>query len=411
MTLIYGWYQGISLLTDFHIPSSEKSRAPFRMSCERAGTRFNVRGVNDDGAVANFVETEQVVAQNMLEGNHGRCMLTDCCGSWAMSFFILRHSSRFDSNLLVSATFSSKFNPLLSLIKKQQRFRIVSFVTCRLVPRLSSSNFASYFCLFGSSFSPWPWTFSCLLGGNPSHQHRTQWSTEFSSLFRVSEIRCSWSTHPWLNFGFRRHFKHLYRHYGRITVLNLIEKRNQEKEVGEEYEKLFNLLVRTYKDVQKNQKPILGPLNERDFIWFEYHDQARMVRNLTPEQFVQDMLVKNDRYAIRDKLQAQNVFTYLGDTSASVQKGVFRINCIDCLDRTNNVQLTIGLNVLLMQLDSLQKRVNSSHLQEQLKEMWINNGDHISRIYTGTGALNQRNIVSYYSGSLHELSKRIILFS
>ena len=32
-----------------------------RLSCERAGTRFNVRGVNDDGAVANFVETEQIV--------------------------------------------------------------------------------------------------------------------------------------------------------------------------------------------------------------------------------------------------------------------------------------------------------------------------------------------------------------
>ncbi|XP_026682160.1 synaptojanin-1 [Diaphorina citri] len=32
-----------------------------RLSCERAGTRFNVRGVNDDGHVANFVETEQVL--------------------------------------------------------------------------------------------------------------------------------------------------------------------------------------------------------------------------------------------------------------------------------------------------------------------------------------------------------------
>ncbi len=35
-----------------------------RLSCERAGTRFNVRGVNDDGAVANFVETEQVEREN-----------------------------------------------------------------------------------------------------------------------------------------------------------------------------------------------------------------------------------------------------------------------------------------------------------------------------------------------------------
>lgn len=31
-----------------------------RLSSERAGTRFNVRGANDDGQVANFVETEQV---------------------------------------------------------------------------------------------------------------------------------------------------------------------------------------------------------------------------------------------------------------------------------------------------------------------------------------------------------------
>uniref|UniRef100_A0A914V0H9 Phosphatidylinositol-3-phosphatase SAC1 n=1 Tax=Plectus sambesii TaxID=2011161 RepID=A0A914V0H9_9BILA len=32
-----------------------------RLSCERMGTRFNVRGVNDYGHVANFVETEQVI--------------------------------------------------------------------------------------------------------------------------------------------------------------------------------------------------------------------------------------------------------------------------------------------------------------------------------------------------------------
>lgn len=31
-----------------------------RLSSERAGTRFNVRGTNDEGCVANFVETEQV---------------------------------------------------------------------------------------------------------------------------------------------------------------------------------------------------------------------------------------------------------------------------------------------------------------------------------------------------------------
>lgn len=32
-----------------------------RLSCRRAGTRFNSRGMDDDGHVANFVETETVV--------------------------------------------------------------------------------------------------------------------------------------------------------------------------------------------------------------------------------------------------------------------------------------------------------------------------------------------------------------
>lgn len=36
-----------------------------RLSCLRVGTRFNIRGVNDDGHVANYVETEQIV---MCEG-------------------------------------------------------------------------------------------------------------------------------------------------------------------------------------------------------------------------------------------------------------------------------------------------------------------------------------------------------
>lgn len=42
---------------------SRQARAAIisRLSCERAGTRFNVRGCNDEGYVANFVETEQTI--------------------------------------------------------------------------------------------------------------------------------------------------------------------------------------------------------------------------------------------------------------------------------------------------------------------------------------------------------------
>lgn len=37
-----------------------------RVSCERTGARFHTRGINDDGHVSNFVETEQVSAQAHL---------------------------------------------------------------------------------------------------------------------------------------------------------------------------------------------------------------------------------------------------------------------------------------------------------------------------------------------------------
>lgn len=32
-----------------------------RLSCRRAGTRFNARGIDDEGSVANFVETETII--------------------------------------------------------------------------------------------------------------------------------------------------------------------------------------------------------------------------------------------------------------------------------------------------------------------------------------------------------------
>lgn len=106
------------------------------------------------------------------------------------------------------------------------------------------------------------------------------------------------------------------------------------------------------------------------------------------------MLVENVQYPIVQILQRQGIFTHFDGSTITLQQGTFRINCIDCLDRTNNVQLGIGLYILSVQLDSLKKRNNSNNLFEQLREMWINNGDHISRIYTGTGALGQRGKVN-----------------
>ncbi|XP_072369521.1 synaptojanin-1 isoform X3 [Scyliorhinus torazame] len=52
---------GVEIRTIYAAHKQAKACLISRLSCERAGTRFNVRGTNDDGQVANFVETEQVI--------------------------------------------------------------------------------------------------------------------------------------------------------------------------------------------------------------------------------------------------------------------------------------------------------------------------------------------------------------
>ena len=49
--------QGYVGMVDFAIgPLTCRMAIISRLSCKRAGTRFNTRGINDDGHVSNFVE-------------------------------------------------------------------------------------------------------------------------------------------------------------------------------------------------------------------------------------------------------------------------------------------------------------------------------------------------------------------
>jgi hypothetical protein len=62
ITVIIRGHIGISM--DQYLPETRR-RLDYilisRLSCLRAGTRYNARGVNDEGNVGNFVETEQIL--------------------------------------------------------------------------------------------------------------------------------------------------------------------------------------------------------------------------------------------------------------------------------------------------------------------------------------------------------------
>ena len=74
---------------------------------------------------------------------------------------------------------------------------------------------------------------------------------------------------------------------------------------------------------------------------------------------------------------------------------------MDCLDRTNNVQSFIGIEMLRYQLASfVNNEMEMNKFREAFRAMWIINGDCISKIYAGTGAIQGRSVTQDISRSL-----------
>ena len=82
------------------------------------------------------------------------------------------------------------------------------------------------------------------------------------------------------------------------------------------------------------------------------------------------------------------------------QFGTVRTNCTDCLDRTNSVQTFFGIETLhfqLMDLNLTDKPNIVSRFEEMFRQMWINNGNELSKMYAGTGALGNSGSKVRYS--------------
>ncbi|RWS07386.1 synaptojanin-1-like protein [Dinothrombium tinctorium] len=265
----------ISLSTVYVGHHQAKALLISRLSSERAGTRFNVRGVNDDGHVANFVETEQAIYLDTK----------------ITSYIILRGS--------------------VPLFWEQPGINVGS--------------------------------------------HKIKMS-------RGSEV-----SQP----AYDRHLVLLKKRYGKQVLINLMG--------GKEGEAMLTKMYKAHHKVSNFGRDI-------KMVTFDYHAQCPRGR--------QDNLTKHLKHDIAKYLEEFSFFAAEKDDVLASQKGTFRINCVDCLDRTNSVQTFIGLEILMKQMSVLSlfdKPQLISRFEEVFKNMWIQNGDQISRIYAGTGALEGKN--------------------
>lgn len=266
-----------------------------RLSCRRAGTRFNSRGIDDDGHVANFVETETI--------------------------------------------FSSPGGTLFSYV--QVRGSVPVF---------------------------WEQAADLL----PGRQ-------------KITVTRSPEGTQP----AFNKHIEDLEQVYGAVHIINLLsDTKPAEVELSTLYRNAIGhcpysqsksgdaehaLLRDTHYDFHAETKGPAGYEAAKDI--------RRHIANST-DGFEYFLAEESDDPA------EKAIDTYRKRMVVVLQQdGVFRTNCLDCLDRTNLIQTLISQMAVETFLVAHKSDYAASDFWMRHSSLWADNGDSLSKIYAGTGAL------------------------
>lgn len=257
-----------------------------RLSCRRAGTRFNARGVDDDGNVANFVETETI-----LWDPSGVCF---------------------------------------------------SYVQCR-----------------GSVPLFWEQAAGLL----PGQQ-------------KISITRSAQATQP----AFDKHFEELEIKYGPVHIVNLLSKeKDSEIQLSERYRnhvKYSTLNSRQSEDPESENRMLRS--TEYDF-----HAETRAPGRYEAASGIINHISQSAEGFGYCLIEAEDDPS-LSDNSSQVagrpvmimqQQGIFRVNCLDCLDRTNLVQTIISKIAYDGFLDHRNELPASQDLNTKHGTLWADNGD------------------------------------
>uniref|UniRef100_A0A8H8CK11 phosphoinositide 5-phosphatase n=1 Tax=Psilocybe cubensis TaxID=181762 RepID=A0A8H8CK11_PSICU len=246
-----------------------------RLGWKRAGTRFNTRGVDDDGNTANFVETETIFSSDQ---------------------------------------------------------HCVSYVQVR--------------------------------GSVPLFWEQQGLQT-FGQRIQITRPHAS---QP----AFERHLFQLMEEYGSIHAVNLLGQKENEASLTNAYARHLQI-----------SRAALG--DELGITHFDFHNAVRIGGhdNVIREVKRIESIVDNvDKFGF-------TMCDASSDELVTDQRGVFRTNCLDCLDRTNFVQDILSRTTLEQYLLLVRREwVHSNTLWTHHRELWAENGDALSRIYAGTGAIN-----------------------
>lgn len=253
-----------------------------RLSCRRAGTRFNARGIDDDGNVANFVETETI-----LYAPSGVCF----------SFTQVRGSVPIF------------WEQAAGLLPGQQKIQIT---------------------------------------------------------------RSKEATQP----AFDKHFEELNRNYGAVHILNLLsETKPGELELTDRYR--YHVRHNPLNDPREKGDTSHQLLRETEF---DFHARTKGPSGYEAasaiKHFVEASIDGFAYYLAEDSPEPS-----AGDVSSSrkpavvlQQEGIFRTNCLDCLDRTNLIQTIVSQVAIEAFLHHRNERATPDFWMRH-STVWADNGD------------------------------------
>ncbi|KAH6853720.1 SacI homology domain-containing protein [Chaetomium sp. MPI-CAGE-AT-0009] len=269
-----------------------------RLSCRRAGTRFNSRGIDDDGNVANFVETETTY--------------------WSPSGVVFSYAQ-------VRGSVPVFWEQAAGLIPNQQKITIT---------------------------------------------------------------RSADGTQP----AFDKHFADLEQAYGAVHVVNLL---SATKPGEYELTTLYRLGVQNcpLSRLEGSQSRDHALLRETEY---DFHAETKGPQGYVAANEIRRYIEHSaDGFAYYLAQESDD----MGQSNDSVdghkkrrsivvlqQEGVFRTNCLDCLDRTNLIQTIISQMAVESFLGHRGERALSDFWSRHAN-LWADNGDSLSKIYAGTGAL------------------------
>ncbi|KAL9602658.1 MAG: hypothetical protein Q9219_001647 [cf. Caloplaca sp. 3 TL-2023] len=197
------------------------------------------------------------------------------------------------------------------------------------------------------------------------------WEMAFGRL-GVPKARITRSPQP-TQSAFKKHFEKLKMEYGGVHIVSLLSAKENDQ----------SKLLQAYSEHARTLQQVSSTI-------FDYKRLSEAGSGLEGAfaiwPHVEHMAKEYSYFMTREVTEPQTDQTNQALPITSEQKGVFRVNCMNCLDSTNLVQTCISQRVL----ESFFERVSLKEKGDfwlRHSTLWADNGDALAKLYTGAGAL------------------------